>query len=304
MLRAVKRLSIAVVGPGRLGTALAVSLAQTGYRISEIISRQDRKSLAATRRLLRKVGAHAAHTRSARLDADVIWFCVPDSKIGEAAREYSGRDWKGKVAFHSSGVFASDVLQLLRDRGASVASVHPLMTFVRGSVPVLPGVTFAVEGDTRAVRIARHIVRDLGGEILLLRKHDKAAYHAFATMICPLLVSLLASAERVAGLAGIPRQQARRRMLPIIEQTLRNYAGLGPAKAFTGPIVRGDLETIGVHLQTMTALPAAREAYVGLAKAAVEYLPIRHRSKLVALVESQSTFSHGFTRIFTDQKTL
>lgn len=289
MLRAMKRPSVAIVGPGRLGTALAVSLAQTGYRISEIISRQDRKSLAATRRLLRRVGGHAAHTRSARLDPDLIWFCVPDSKIADAAREYSDRDWKGKVAFHSSGVLTSDVLQLPRDRGASVASVHPLMTFVRDSVPQLSGLTFAVEGDPKAARVARHIVRDLGGEMLLLRKQDKQAYHAFATMISPLLVSLLASAERVAGLAGIPRQQARRRMLPIIEQTLRNYAQLGPDKAFTGPFVRGDLETIGVHLQTLTALPAAREAYVALAKAAVEFLPTRYRSKLVALVESQST---------------
>jgi len=246
--------------------------------------------LAAARRLLRKVGAHAAHTRSARLDADVSWFCVPDSKIAEAAREHSDREWNGKIALHSSGVLTSDALELLRDRGASVASVHPLMTFVRSSVPDLSGVTFAVEGDPRAVRLARRIVRDLGGEMLLLRKQDKQAYHAFATMICPLLVSLLASTERVAGLAGIPRQQARRRMLPIIEQTLRNYSRLGPKEAFTGPLVRGDGETISRHLQTLTALPAAREAYVALAKAAIEYLPTRHRSKLVALVESQSTF--------------
>jgi len=290
MLRAVKRPSIAIVGPGRLGTAIALSLARSGNRISEIISRQDRESLAAARRLLRKVGAHAAHTRSVRLDADVSWFCVPDSKIAEAAREHSDREWNGKIALHSSGVLTSDALELLRDRGASVASVHPLMTFVRSSVPDLSGVTFAVEGDPRAVRLARRIVRDLGGEMLLLRKQDKQAYHAFATMICPLLVSLLASTERVAGLAGIPRQQARRRMLPIIEQTLRNYSRLGPKKAFTGPLVRGDGETISRHLQTLTALPAAREAYVALAKAAIEYLPTRHRSKLVALVESQSTF--------------
>jgi predicted short-subunit dehydrogenase-like oxidoreductase (DUF2520 family) len=290
MLRAMKRPSIAIVGPGRLGTALAQSLNSAGYDLSEIISRPERKSVAAARALARRVGARLSHTRSARLEADLIWFCVPDSKIAEAASEYSDRDWNGKLALHSSGVLTSDALQFLRDRGANVASVHPLMTFVRGSVPGLSGVTFAVEGDPRAVRLARHIVRDLGGEMLLLRKQDKAAYHAFATMICPLLVALLASAERVAGLAGIPRQQARRRMLPIIEQTLRNYAQLGPKKTFTGPLVRGDGETISLHLQTLTALPAAREAYVALAKAAVEYLPTRHRSKLTALVESQSTF--------------
>jgi len=245
--------------------------------------------LAAARRLARKVGAHAAHTQSARLDADVTWFCVPDSKIAEAAHEYSDREWNGKIALHSSGVLTSDALGLLRDRGASVASVHPLMTFVRGSVPDLSGVTFAMEGDPPAVRVARRVVRDLGGEMFFLRKEDKAAYHAFATMICPLLVALLASAEEAAGVAGISREQVRRRMLPIIAQTLRNYSQLGPKKAFTGPLVRGDVETISLHLQTLAALPTAREAYVALAKAAVEYLPTRHRSKLIALVESQST---------------
>ncbi len=216
-----KRPSVAIVGPGRLGTAIAVSLARSGYRISEIISRQDRKSLAATRRLLRRVGGHAAHTRSARLDPDLIWFCVPDSKIADAAREYSDRDWKGKVAFHSSGVLTSDVLQLPRDRGASVASVHPLMTFVRDSVPQLSGLTFAVEGDPKAARVARHIVRDLGGEMLLLRKQDKQAYHAFATMISPLLVSLLASAEPdVTELcAAWPGQSLHR---PLCARRLRN----------------------------------------------------------------------------------
>ena len=285
-----KRPSIAIVGPGRLGTALAQCLNSTGYDLAEIIVRPERKSVAGARALARRVGARAYHIKTARLEADLIWFCLPDSKIAEAAREYSDKEWNGKIALHCSGVLTSDALELLRDRGASVASVHPLMTFVRGSVPDLSGVTFAVEGDTRAVRIARHIVRDLGGEILLVRKHDKAAYHAFATMICPLLVSLLASAERVAGLAGISRQQARRRILPIIEQTLRNYSRLGPKKAFTGPLVRGDGETISLHLEALTALPAAREAYLALANAAVEYLAIRHRSKLVALIESQSTF--------------
>src|SRR5947208_11866166 len=168
MLRAVKRLSIAIVGPGRLGTALAQSLNPAGYDLAEIISRPERKSVAAARALARRVGARSSHTRSARLEADLIWFFVPDSKIAEAAREYSGRDWKGKIAFHSSGVLTSDALELLRDRGASVASVHPLMTFVRGSsVPDLSGVTFAVEGDPKALSVARLIIRNLGGEMLL-----------------------------------------------------------------------------------------------------------------------------------------
>jgi predicted short-subunit dehydrogenase-like oxidoreductase (DUF2520 family) len=298
----VKRPSIAIVGPGRLGTALAASLKQSGYEISEIVSRSERKSVGPARILARKVGVRASANRSAQLDADVIWFCVPDSKVAEAAREYSGRDWKGKVAFHSSGVLTSDALQNLRDRGASVASAHPLMTFVRGSVPDLSGVTFAMEGDPRAVGLARRIVRDLGGEMLLLRKQDKAAYHAFATMICPLLITLLASAEQTAGLAGITRMQARRRMLPIVEKTLQNYAQLGAAKAFTGPIVRGDLETVGRHLKVLARTPAVQNAYAALAQAALEYLPSRNRRELKTLLGTRK--SNSSRRVYTESHEL
>lgn len=273
----VKRPSIAIVGPGRLGTALAVSLKVSGYSIAEIIVRRERKSSAAARVLARKVGARVAHAENARFDAEVIWFSLPDSKIATAAREFTEREWKGKVALHSSGVLTSDALAHLRDRGAKAASVHPLMTFVPGSAPDLFGVTFAAEGDASAIRVGRAIVRDLGGELVLLRKQDKVAYHAFATMVCPLLVALLASAERVASLSGIGRKQVRRRMLPIIEQTLRNYKELGPEKAFTGPFVRGDLETIRLHLKALGRLPTVRDAYAALAIAGMEYLPSRNR---------------------------
>ncbi|PYV49071.1 MAG: DUF2520 domain-containing protein, partial [Acidobacteria bacterium] len=90
------------------------------------------------------------------------------------------------------------------------------MTFVHSLVPDLSGVLFAAEGDAAALRVVRGIVRDLGGEMMVLRKQDKAAYHAFATMICPLLLALLASAEKVAGVAGITPNQARQSMLPIV----------------------------------------------------------------------------------------
>lgn len=279
--------SIAIIGPGRLGTALALSLKQSGYNIAEIISR--RESLAAAGRVARKVGASGAHTQNARLDADFIWFCLPDSKIAQAAREFSDRTWRGKVALHSSGVLASDVLEPLRKRGASIASLHPLMTFVKGSTPDLSGVMFAAEGDAAALRVARRIARDLGGEMVRLRKQEKVAYHAFATMICPLLVSLLASAERAAGMAGVTRTQARRRMLPIIQQTLRNYLRLGPEKAFTGPVARGDVATIKLHLDALAKLPNARNAYLALAQAAIEYLPSRNRRELMKLLGNFSS---------------
>ena len=280
MLASVRRLSIAVVGAGRLGSALAVQLQAAGYRVREIVSRSGRKPAPAVTQLARQVNARSATQDSARLDADLIWFCIPDSQIEIAARRLSHASWRGKLAFHSSGVLPSDALQRLRAQGACVASVHPLMTFVRSSVPELAGVPFAVEGDRAAVHVAMRIVRHLGGRPFQIRPEHKLAYHAFATMVCPLLISLLSASEKPAALAGMSAAEARRRMAPILRQTIAYYERFGPEKAFTGPLVRGDTETVKAHLQALARAPIANDVYRVLARAALQFLPSRNQSSL------------------------
>lgn len=289
MLPAMKRPSIAIVGAGRLGTTLAQRLADAGYPIAEIVVGSRSRSLPAARKLARRVGARVVTTLTTQLDADLIWFCVPDSEVTKVATSLAKRNWQGKIAFHSSGVLTSDALGSLKKMGADVASVHPLMTFVAGSTPDLRGVSFAIEGDLPAARAARKIVRALGGECVAIKNKDKAAYHAFATMICPLLVSLLAASQAAAASAGISSSKARRRMMPIIRQTLDNYFKFGPAAAFSGPIVRGDAETIRQHLRTLAKTPAAKDAYIALARAALEYLPSRNQKELQELLRTNST---------------
>src|SRR5262249_46036944 len=153
----------------------------------------------------------------------------------------------GTIALHSSGALTSDELSALRRAGASIASVHPLMTFVRNSRPSLKEVSWAIEGDTPAVSLARRIVKSLGGRAYSIRKEDKPAYHAWGTFASPLLVALLATTERVAASAGLNQSQARKRMLPILHQTLANYAALNAGDSFSGPIVRGDVDTVRQH---------------------------------------------------------
>jgi predicted short-subunit dehydrogenase-like oxidoreductase (DUF2520 family) len=287
---------IAIVGAGNLASALAVALQQAGYEIKEVIARSRGASLRKGQRLAREVGAQtgviaSVELRSADLRPDIVWFCVPDSEIARAARALATKlDWKEKIALHSSGALTSDELVSLRRRGARVAAVHPLMTFVRhsnlrksnlhDSGPSLAGVPFAIEGDAAAVRMARRIVKDLGGLPYAIQKRHKAAYHAWGTFASPLFTALLATAERVAAAAGVPRHEARRRMVPILRQTLANYASFGAAGAFSGPIIRGDLETVRQHLRVLRDVPAARDAYRALAKAALRYLPAKNRAAL------------------------
>jgi predicted short-subunit dehydrogenase-like oxidoreductase (DUF2520 family) len=272
---------IAIVGPGRLGRALAQELNRAEYTISEIVSGSSTASKRKADDLARRVKAHASTSDRARLDADLVWFCVPDREIASSSRQLASVvDWREKIAFHSSGALASDELKSLRQGGAAVASVHPLMTFVTGSMPSLIGVPFAMEGDAAAVRSARQIVRALGGEAFTIRKQYKAAYHAWGAFASPLLVAMLVTAEQLARKAGLSAVGARKKMLPIVRQTIANYGALGAAGAFSGPIVRGDAEIVRKHLQVLRKLPEATDVYLALARAALRYLPARNRGEL------------------------
>jgi predicted short-subunit dehydrogenase-like oxidoreductase (DUF2520 family) len=288
MLRAVARKpKIVMVGAGNLGSALAVALRGAGYPIESIVVvARSRGSLKKARTLAAKVGATARTGIPQPAAAQVIWFAVPDGEIARVARLAAGTDWRRVIALHSSGALTSDELDVLRRRGASVASVHPLMTFVRGARRSLSEVPFAIEGDPAAVRMSRRLVDDMGGRAYGIRKSDKPAYHAWATFASPLFDALLATSERVAAVAGVSSTAVKRRMLPILRQTLANYAVLGAPEAFSGPIVRGDVETIRRHLDALRSVPPAREVYVALAKAALRYLPAKRRKDLMRILSA------------------
>jgi predicted short-subunit dehydrogenase-like oxidoreductase (DUF2520 family) len=276
--------NIAIVGAGNLATALATSLHRAGYRIESVVARGSGESMLRARRLAKRVGARAAVV-SNEVVAKVVWLCVPDAEIAHAAKALAD-SFKGrvKIALHSSGALSSDELTALKRKGAAVASVHPLMTFVQDSAPSLSDVPFAIEGDPAAVRVARSMVRDLGGESYTIRKEDKNAYHAWGTFASPLLTALLATTEQVAGLAGARGKAARRRMIPILLRTVANYGSFGAARGFSGPIVRGDVETVRRHLEVLCNEPIPRQVYLALARAAIEYLPAKNKESLKRLL--------------------
>jgi predicted short-subunit dehydrogenase-like oxidoreductase (DUF2520 family) len=278
--------------------SLAVALDESGYQITEVVCRDAPSSRRRARKLALKAGARVVSTLTGEITAPLVWFCVPDREIRAAASSLAGRSSRDsargvsgtrqgsvRFAFHSSGALPGGELSALRKKGFAVAAVHPLMTFVPGSKPSMAGVPFAVEGDPAAIRLARQIVRDLGGESFSLAASRKAAYHAWATMTSPLLLAFLVTLEDAARIAGLKPAEARRRSLPIIRQTLANYSRLGPAHSFSGPIIRGDVETVARHLAVLAKAPAAREVYISLARAAIRKLPTKNRGQLNRLLK-------------------
>jgi predicted short-subunit dehydrogenase-like oxidoreductase (DUF2520 family) len=158
------------------------------------------------------------------------------------------------------------------------------MTFVQGARPALAGVPFALEGDPAATKVARRIARDLGAESFLLPASRKAAYHAWATMTSPLFLAFLVTLEHAANAAGLTPHDARRKSLPIIRQTLTNYAHLGPAHSFSGPIIRGDVKTVAKHLAVLRTHKQARDVYIELARSALRSLPAKNQKELRKLL--------------------
>ncbi|HYH84150.1 MAG TPA: DUF2520 domain-containing protein [Pyrinomonadaceae bacterium] len=260
--------SVVVVGAGRLGTALARALDAGGYEVRALVAR----SAASARRACVRAGVKAVALSIARLEelppSDVLFITTPDDAVAETAVRLASlaAEARGRVALHTSGALSSDALAPLRARGYGVGSMHPLaaVSEPEAGAESLRRAFYCVEGDGRAVRVARRVVRDLGGRSFSVRSEDKALYHAAAVMTAGHTVALFDIAVRLLARCGLADEEARRVLLPLLGSALENLSRETPERALTGTFARGDAETVRKHL---AALRDAGEADALLAYA-------------------------------------
>ncbi len=231
-----------------------------------------------------------AQWRTYREPADIVWLAVGDRAIPQVAAELARR-WKRagrrpELVLHSSGALDSGVLEPVRGLGAAVGSAHPWMTFPSRKPVALAGVWFALEGDATATRAAKTLIRSFAGRTFPLLAENKALYHAFGTLASPLMASHLAAAEAAAHKAGLPPKLARNLLAQLAGRTLENYRADGAGKSFSGPIARGDAETLGRHMASLKGMPE-RDIYAALAGYAIERLPARRRTALRASLKGK-----------------
>jgi len=277
--------SITLIGAGNLAQALGPALKAAGYRIEVVAGRNTAESQRRARSLARRLGAKWCSVEQVKPTSDVVWLLHTDDALATTAQTLArAGGWRGKVALHSSGALSSDVLQPLKKAGAHTASLHPMMTFVAGTSLEMSKVPFAVEGDRAALAAAKQIVRRLHAEIFPIRKSAKVLYHALGSFSSPMIVATLVTAERVGRAAGLSLPQTRKMMAAILQQTLKNYMERGPAAAFSGPIKRGDLETVRRHLRALKRVPEAGEIYRALVRSALRDLPSVRKKELLRLV--------------------
>jgi predicted short-subunit dehydrogenase-like oxidoreductase (DUF2520 family) len=259
---------LSLVGAGRAGRALVQRLRERGWKICAVVTR----SSASARRAVRAIGGgqpFAAITPEI-LEANVVLLAAPDDALTGVAQELAakfGSHWRGKVALHLSGALEASVLAPLAYSGAAVGSMHPLQTFTGTGTPELRGVLFGVEGDARATRAARRIVRALGGAAVRIRARDKAKYHAGAVMAAGHGAALMEAASRLLRSSGFTERQARRALLSLTRRMLQNFEKRGGPGAWTGPLSRGDYKTIACHERALGSAPREiREAYAALSR--------------------------------------
>jgi predicted short-subunit dehydrogenase-like oxidoreductase (DUF2520 family) len=281
--------TITLIGAGNLAQALGPALRAAGYTVDAIAARETASSRRRAAMLARAIGARPVPLAQITPQSDIIWLCHTDDALAQTSRSLAATPvWKGKIVFHSSGALTSDVLAPLRRKGASTASLHPMMTFVPGTLPRMREVPFAVEGDPAAVSAARAVVKALGAEAFSIEKKSKTLYHALGSFSSPLVVATLVTAERVGRAAGLSASQTRKVMAPILRQTFRNYEERGAAAAFSGPIKRGDLNTIRRHLRELKRVPGVSDVYRALVKSALIDLPSGRKRELVRILQASS----------------
>jgi len=203
---------VVVVGRGRLGSTIAPALSAAGVEV------------------LGPLGRDGAPRRA----ADAVLLCVPDGAIADAAAAYAGT---AQLVGHTSGATPLDALS---GAGAEAFGLHPLQTFTADGGS-FEGCGCAVGGTTpRALAAAEALARRLRMRPFELADADRPAYHAAASIASNFLVTLEAAAERVAAGTGLDRDL----LVPLVRQTVANWAALGPERALTGPVARGDEATV------------------------------------------------------------
>ena len=199
---------LAVVGRGRVGSALAAALSGAGYEVEGPLGR----------------GADGA-------GADAVLLCVPDAEIAHAAAHVP----PGPLVGHCSGATGLGVLA-----PHEAFSLHPLMT-VTAEGAEFAGAGAAIAGSTaRALALAAELARALELRPTEIAEEERATYHAAASVASNFLITLEAAAERIGATVGLEREQ----LVPLVRATVENWARLGPHRALTGPVARGDSATV------------------------------------------------------------
>ena len=263
-------MKVAVIGAGRVGTAVAVLLQRAGHRIVAVSGGAQTRGRAS----LHLPDVPFREPADAASAAELVVVGTPDDAIAPTVEALAAAAVLGPDRWicHLSGSLGLEALAAARDAGVGVFAIHPLQTFpdVGAAIDRLPGCPIAVTaGDEAGYGLGERLADDLGGDPFRLADELRPLYHAAAVFASNYLVTASAIAESLFAAAGVP--DPARAMAPLQRASLEHVERFGPAHALTGPAVRGDAGTVRRNLEALERhAPALVPAYVAMAAATLD----------------------------------
>ena len=253
--------SIGIIGAGRVAGALADGLLKSGRPLDAVASR--------TREGAEALASHLPFVAATEIDElvssnDLVFLAVPDDQIESLANSLSWRS--GQAVTHLSGGRDLGVLAAVSEAGGLAGCLHPLQTFPGDEEPSrararFEGIACGVEAPAPLAELLEAIVDDLGARSFRLEGVDRAAYHAAAVFVSNDVVAAMAAATRAWALAGLEAGDARDALSPLLRASAAAIAERPLDRALTGPVARGDLDTVRGHLESLAAEPELQALY-------------------------------------------
>jgi len=242
---------ISLVGPGAVGLTITRFLQNKGYPIVSVVGRTE-ESIDRVEKYLGHV-TYSTELKDALPDGDIVLTAVSDNAIPEVCDEFAALSIQKKTFIHFSGFRSYRDYEALEKRGAETGSMHPLQSFIHieESVKSLPGTHYVIEGTPEALTTARQLISDLEGEPITINPDLKVLYHAGACISANYFVSLLRLSEKFFKKSGVESEKIIPALIPLLKGILRNIETRGTLESITGPIARGDHQTLSLQLNTI-----------------------------------------------------
>ncbi len=253
---------ITIIGLGGLGTALTKTLIHHDFRVKSVFNRTEDKAT--------QISSNFDIPISGRFPEDkdqlgrLVFITVPDRAIQKVADRLAklSDDFSGYIFAHCSGSEPADLLKSLKQKGASTAAFHPLQTFTTQSGPEnFNDIFFSIQGDEEVFSTLQQIAKKVGAQMFPISPEQKSHLHAAAVVACNYLITLLDASTQIGQVSGLDPEQVKGALYPLITTTLQNYKGGSFSESLTGPIKRGDYQTVKKHLDLLKDHPNLLNLY-------------------------------------------
>ena len=285
-----KNPAITIIGTGSVGSVLQDFFEGEGYSIHSLWNSSGGKVYASESAGLPSV-SHALPQKESEV-GDWIFITTPDDQIPKTSEQLAKLpvSWLDKCVIHCSGNLSSEVLGSLKEAGAKTVSMHPIQTFKKGDDRNrLKDIYISLEGDEELKQKLIPVIQNMGAHPFVLTAAGKQSLHIAAVFASNYLVALMGSVEQILKLNNI--ENGLQVLKPLIEQTADNIFEKGVEEALTGPISRGDTETVKAHLNHLSNTPELQALYKLLGLAAVDIAKTSGKATAGEIIKMESLFT-------------